>query len=107
MNIIRGEETSLLKRMLGKNLAESMALNLPTNILIIKGAVYPDTPFVIASDGSESSRRTFGVMRKILPAIQAPIGMMVKAGADTSDLQEWLKAHNKLGAIVELESALL
>lgn len=101
--IIRGEETSLLKRVLGRNLAESMALNLPTNILVIRGAVYPDTPFVIASDGSESSKRTFGIMRKITPALKAKVDMIVKEKADTSDVQNWLKAQKLKGEVIELE----
>lgn len=103
--IIRGEETSMLKRLLGRNLAEAMALNLPTSILVIRGAVYPDTPFVIASDGSESSKRTFGILRKILPAIKNPIGMLVKKGADTQDIQEWLAAQNMKGFVETLEAS--
>lgn len=101
--IIRGEETSLLKRLLGNNLAEAMALNLPTSILVIRGPVYPDTPFVIASDGSESSKRTFGILRKILPAIKNPVGMLVKKGADTKDLQDWLAAHKLKGHVETLD----
>mgnify|MGYP005838577987 CR=1 FL=1 len=100
--IIRGEETSLLKRILGRNLAESMALNLSTNILIIRGAIYPDTPFVIASDGSESSKRTFGIMRKITPALKSKVDVLAKKGADTSDLQEWLTAQKLKGDVIEL-----
>ena len=103
--IIRGEETSLLKRLLGHNLAEAVAINLPTNILVIRGAVYPNTPFVIASDGSESSQRTFGILRKLLPAIENPIDMIVKENADTQNLQTWLASHNLKGNVMTHESA--
>lgn len=97
--IVRGEEASLLNRLLGKNLAEAMALNLPTNILVIRGAIYSDTRFVIASDGSESSNRAFGILRKIIPAIKKPIGILAKEGADTQDLETWLEAHKRKGKV--------
>jgi len=101
--VIRGEETSILKRFIGKSVAETAALKLPVSILVVRAPVYPDSPFVIASDGSESSRRAFGIVQKLLPAIRKPIDVLLKEGVDASIIEDWLKENDKKGETHNLD----
>ena len=101
--VIRGEETGILKRILGKSVAEVAALKLPASILVVRSPVYPDTPFVVASDGSESSRRAFGILRKLMPAIRKPIDIILKEGIDGSAIEDWLKESGKNGETLRLD----
>ena len=100
--VIRGEETGILKRIMGKSVAEVATLKLPSSILVVRAPVYPDTPFILASDGSESSQRAFGILRKMMPAIRKPIDVILKADVDASAMEDWLEELGKKGETTRL-----
>ncbi len=99
-------QPGLLGRLLGKDLTSQLALNLPTSLLVVKEPVHPTTPFVLCSDGSESSKRAFGALRRLVPLLKSNIHILVNEGQDPTGLHDWLAKRGRAGNIMTMPAEL-
>ncbi|MBI1362782.1 MAG: hypothetical protein GC134_02265 [Proteobacteria bacterium] len=106
MVVVSASSSGLLGRLLGKDLTSQLALNLPTSLLVVKEPVHPTTPFVLCSDGSESSRRAFGALRRLVPLLKSNIHILVNEGQDPSTLHAWLEKRKLAGNIMTMPADL-
>jgi nucleotide-binding universal stress UspA family protein len=62
-------------RFVSMNIPRKMALDLHCSFLVVRRGT-PDSRVLVCADGSPSSRRIFPFLRKLLPAIRGPIGLI-------------------------------
>jgi nucleotide-binding universal stress UspA family protein len=106
MVVVSASSSGLLGRILGKDLTSKLALNLPTSLLVVKEPVHVTTPFVLCSDGSDSSRRAFGALRRLVPLLKSSVHILINEGQDPTPLHAWLDKRHLAGHVMTMPADL-
>lgn len=114
--IIAPPPRSRLRRLFLGDTTRKLALELHTSVLIVRGGT-PESRLVICADGSASGKRSFPLLRHLLPSIQQPVEFLWVRSPNVSadavaqaehcltQAEQWLQTCGKTSRVTQIENA--